>query len=129
MTEPNPPKIIDVAVPLPLDSTFHYAVPPEFVPFAVAGVRVLVPFGRRKLTGYVLGRVDESTEDVKEIIATTAAGEIAILPNHVPLISRLLKASLRFITNEGEQSVPVESGFIEVQPESFVTVLVDAIGE
>jgi primosomal protein N' (replication factor Y) len=69
MTEPNPPKIIDVAVPLPLDSTFHYAVPPEFVPFAVAGVRVLVPFGRRKLTGYVLGRVDESTEDVKEIIA------------------------------------------------------------
>ena len=65
--------------------------------------------------------------DVKEIIATTAAGEIAVLPNHVPLISRLVKAPLRFITDEGEQNVPVESGFIEVQPESSVTVLIDTV--
>jgi primosomal protein N' (replication factor Y) len=68
MTEPNPPKIIDVAVPLPLDTTYHYAVPPEFAPLAVTGVRVLVPFGRRKLTGYVIGSVTESGEEVKEII-------------------------------------------------------------
>ena len=63
--------------------------------------------------------------EVKEIIATTTAGEISILPNHVPLISRLVKAPLRFITDAGEQSVAVASGFIEVQPESSVTILVD----
>ena len=69
MTEPNSPKIIEVAVPLPLDTTFHYAVPPALAPLAVTGVRVLVPFGRRKLTGYVIGAVAKSDEEVKEIIA------------------------------------------------------------
>ena len=69
MTVPNSPKIIEVAVPLPLETTFHYAVPPELAPLAVTGVRVLIPFGRRKLTGYVIGAVAKSDEEVKEIIA------------------------------------------------------------
>jgi len=61
--------IIDVALPLPLDTTFHYAVPPELAPLATTGVRVLVPFGRRKLPGYVIGTVVESGEALKEIVA------------------------------------------------------------
>ena len=69
MTEQPPTTIIDVAVPLPLDTTFHYAVPPELSPLVVPGVRVLVPFGRRKLTGYVLGTVAESEEELKPISA------------------------------------------------------------
>lgn len=69
MIEPNSPTIIEVAVPLPLDTTFHYAVPPELAPLAVTGMRVLVPFGRRKLTGYLLGAVAASGEEVKEVIA------------------------------------------------------------
>jgi primosomal protein N' (replication factor Y) len=60
MTQPDSPKIIDVAVPLPIDSTFHYAVPPALASRVTVGMRVLVPFGRRKLTGYVLGVVAES---------------------------------------------------------------------
>jgi len=69
MTDSNSPKIIDAAVPLPIDSTFHYAVPPELASCIRIGMRVLVPFGRRKLTGYVLGAVAESGEEVKEIVA------------------------------------------------------------
>jgi primosomal protein N' (replication factor Y) len=69
MKEPNSPTIIDVAVPLPLDSTFHYAVPPELVTLAVTGVRVLVPFGRRKLTGYVIGNAAGNGAEMKSIIA------------------------------------------------------------
>ncbi|HEY6873346.1 MAG TPA: primosomal protein N' [Geobacteraceae bacterium] len=69
MTEQNSPTIIDVAVPLHLDGTFHYAVPPGLAPQVRTGVRVLVPFGRRKLTGYVLGTAAESSEEVKEIVA------------------------------------------------------------
>ena len=69
MIDLNSPKIIDVAVPLPLDTTFHYAVPAELAPLAVTGVRVLVPFGKRKLTGYVVSAVEESGEEMKEIIA------------------------------------------------------------
>ncbi|KAF0221411.1 MAG: primosomal protein N' (replication factor Y) [Geobacteraceae bacterium] len=69
MTESKSPIIIEVAVPLPLDTTFHYAVPWSLAPFAATGVRVLVPFGKRKLTGYVIAAVAESGEEVREIIA------------------------------------------------------------
>jgi len=69
MTEQHSPAIIEVAIPLRLDTTFHYAVPPGLVPQVKVGVRVLVPFGRRKLTGYVLGPVARSGEDLKEVIA------------------------------------------------------------
>jgi len=69
MTEQDSLKIIDVAVPLYIDSTFHYAVPPELASHVTIGMRVLVPFGRRKLTGYVLGSVGASGEEVKEIVA------------------------------------------------------------
>jgi primosomal protein N' (replication factor Y) (superfamily II helicase) len=69
MTETKSPAIIDVAVPLHLDTTFHYRVPPELVPGVQTGVRVLVPFGRRTLTGYILGIVAETGEAVKDIIA------------------------------------------------------------
>lgn len=69
MTEPSSPTIIDVAVPLRLYTTFHYAVPPELAPLATTGVRVLVPFGRRRLTGYVIGTVAQSEEELKLISA------------------------------------------------------------
>ena len=56
----SPPFIIEVAVPLPMDRTFHYRVPPALVPRALPGRRVFVPFGGRRLTGYILAVVDAS---------------------------------------------------------------------
>jgi primosomal protein N' (replication factor Y) len=44
-----------VAVPLPLDGSFHYCVPLELAARVRPGVRVLVTFGRRKVSAYVLG--------------------------------------------------------------------------
>lgn len=67
MTDQNSPNIIEVAVPLPLDATFHYALPAELASGDLIGKRVLVPFGRRTLTGYVIGAVDQSSEEVKDI--------------------------------------------------------------
>ncbi|TWJ18903.1 replication restart helicase PriA [Geobacter argillaceus] len=61
------PHLIDVAVALPVDQTFTYSVPPELVPAAVIGCRVLVPFGRRTVTGYVLGHAGETADACKEI--------------------------------------------------------------
>lgn len=48
------PATVEVAVPLPLDTTFHYRVPEDLAPRIQPGVRVFVPFGRRKVTAYVL---------------------------------------------------------------------------
>ena len=64
-----PPTVIEVAVAVPLDRTFHYRVPAELVDQAVAGHRVFVPFGHRRLTGYILGTVDDIAADtLKDII-------------------------------------------------------------
>jgi len=37
------------------DRVFHYAIPPEYKDQIVVGSRVLVPFGGRRLAGYVVG--------------------------------------------------------------------------
>ena len=65
----SPPCIIEVAIPLHLEQTFHYSVPERLQKRVLTGHRALVPFGRRQLTGYILGTVTESPyEKVKDII-------------------------------------------------------------
>ncbi|KAB0672279.1 primosomal protein N' [Oryzomonas sagensis] len=62
------PHIIEVAIPLHLDRTFHYRVPREMEGQALAGRRAFVPFGRRRLTGYILGNVTAPPpHELKEI--------------------------------------------------------------
>jgi primosomal protein N' (replication factor Y) len=66
MTVPH--QIVEVAIPLHLDRTFHYLVPESLLAEALPGRRALVPFGRRKLTGYILGAASDSPiENLKEI--------------------------------------------------------------
>ncbi len=48
-------KYIAVAVTLPLHPVYTYAVPDDLVDLAIAGKRVLVPFGKRRITGYICG--------------------------------------------------------------------------
>ena len=68
MSDPSP-HIIEVAVPLPLDKTFHYLVPADLAEIALSGKRVLVPFGRRKVTGYIVGIAEGTGENLREIVA------------------------------------------------------------
>ena len=46
----------DVAVTLPMAHSFVYAVPESLAADCIPGMRVLVPFGRRRITGYILKR-------------------------------------------------------------------------
>ncbi|OLE67254.1 MAG: hypothetical protein AUG09_03410 [Acidobacteria bacterium 13_1_20CM_2_68_7] len=56
--------VASVAVPRPVRRLFTYSVPEALAPRCLSGVRVIVPFGRRKLTGYVLDvRVTEGAGD------------------------------------------------------------------
>lgn len=62
------PLVIEVAIPLRVEKTFHYRVPAHLAPQVCSGKRVLVPFGRRVLTGYVLGWLSEGeVSNLKEI--------------------------------------------------------------
>jgi primosomal protein N' (replication factor Y) len=52
----------EVAVPVPVEGRFTYAIPDHLAGSLAIGHRVLVPFGTRKMTGFVLGRTDVAPE-------------------------------------------------------------------
>jgi len=47
-------KIAEVVLPLPVDKSFSYSVPEALADKLQVGVRVEVPFGKRRITGYVI---------------------------------------------------------------------------
>jgi primosomal protein N' (replication factor Y) len=60
---------VRVAVNIPAFRTFSYAVPEPLRKDIAVGKRVLVPFGRKRLTGYLLEATsDAQVDQVKEII-------------------------------------------------------------
>jgi len=60
------------------------------------------------------------------VIAPGEAGELGILPDHIPLLTRIKPGTLRIIpSGEGEEEVIyVSGGMMEVQPD-VITVLAD----
>ncbi len=50
---------LEVALPLPLLTTFFYRCPPNICDLAQPGQRVLVPFQNRKLTGFVVRQFEQ----------------------------------------------------------------------
>ncbi|MBU4371758.1 MAG: primosomal protein N' [Proteobacteria bacterium] len=61
---------VRVAIPIPSAKSFTYAVPETFVPVAAVGKRVVVPFGRKRMTGWIIEIRTEAACDqtVKEIL-------------------------------------------------------------
>jgi len=60
---------VEVAVPLPVFTTFTYTLPESLTGAVSIGMRVLVPFGRRLLTGYVAGFAEKPPgQKLKQII-------------------------------------------------------------
>ncbi len=62
-------QVVDVAVGLPVPQTYHYLMPARLHGLARVGVRVQVPFGKRKVvTGFVVGLPELSERtDLREI--------------------------------------------------------------
>ncbi|MBW2598484.1 MAG: hypothetical protein JRC55_07960, partial [Deltaproteobacteria bacterium] len=57
---------IEVAIALPVYNTYTYSVPETLHELVATGKRVLVPFGRRRVTGYILGSAkDVDQEGIK----------------------------------------------------------------
>lgn len=80
-SEPGSAAFVEVAVPLPLDHPFTYRVPAGQEARARPGVRVLVPFGNRKITGLVVAVVDGSA------LGGRPAKEIAAFLDEEPYVS------------------------------------------
>ena len=59
------------------------------------------------------------------VIAPGESGELGILPEHAPLLTRIKPGTVRIVTGDGEEEVIyVSGGMMEVQPD-MVTVLAD----
>ena len=64
--------------------------------------------------------------EAQRLIAPGEAGELGILPEHIPLLTRVKPGVLRILPAEGgeEEIIYVSGGMMEVQPDR-VTVLAD----
>ena len=82
----------EVAIPVPLRQTFHYAVPEGLDP--VPGMRVLVPFGRQRRVGYVVARDTPPPEGVK--LAKIAEVLDDVLPTFGPDLLELTAWMARY---------------------------------
>jgi len=61
---------------------------------------------------------------VEEILASGTLGDLGIMPRHSQLITTLKAGEFRYKTSDGEASLFIAGGIMEVQP-SIVTVLAD----
>jgi F-type H+-transporting ATPase subunit epsilon len=58
------------------------------------------------------------------VIAPGEGGELGILPEHMPLLTRIRPGTIRIRTGNDEEVIYVSGGMMEVQPDG-VTVLAD----
>src|SRR3990170_336233 len=90
------PLFVEVAVPLPIDHPFTYRVPLGQQARAQAGVRVLVPFGRRKVTGLITALADGSSlgeREPREVLAFLD-DEPYVSPAHLAFLSAAARECL-----------------------------------
>ncbi len=91
MTEPEKSRFADVAVTLPVPGTYTYDLTPDLSEKAVSGMRVIVPFGNRRVTGYILGKAEHTElKEVKSIID---------MPDEGPMFPEEMIDFFRWIAN------------------------------
>jgi primosomal protein N' (replication factor Y) len=67
----NKPMFVMVVVPVPIPRTFIYSVPEGLSALAAIGKRVVVPFGAKRLTGWISKLLKEADDvpNIKEVLA------------------------------------------------------------
>ncbi|HET9946911.1 MAG TPA: ATP synthase F1 subunit epsilon [Patescibacteria group bacterium] len=63
-------------------------------------------------------------QEADEIIVPTTAGELTILPHHVPLVTQIAEGELVVKTHGKSESIALMGGFLEVTAKS-VSILAD----
>jgi len=67
------------------------------------------------------------TVETKQLTVETSAGEITILPGHIPLVTRLTEGLLRYLDDKGvEQVVAIFGGFLELDTLGTCSILADS---
>lgn len=53
--------------------------------------------------------------DVDAVVVPAVEGEITVLPDHIPLFTRILPGEIKYIDGKSEHFMAVQEGFLEVQ--------------
>ncbi len=94
-------EFVEVAIPVPLRTLFTYRVPEELKGKLFRGSRIAVPFGRRKVAGFVVGGRDAAPEGVKRVVKVAGLlEEHPVFPEE--LLSFLEKAAAYYLHPLGE---------------------------
>jgi primosomal protein N' (replication factor Y) len=87
-------EIVEVAVGLPVFKTFHYRIPEKMRGSLQVGMRVLVPFKGRKVTGFTIDLLEHPPEGVEEKLR-----EVEDLLDEAPLIGPPMLRFYRWISD------------------------------
>ena len=102
-------KYAEIALDLPINKTFHYNIPREMAKYVDVGKRVWVPFGRRRMIGYVVGLNDSAPvyrlRDIEKVI-----DENPILPDGLMRLTKWM--SDYYCTSWGSTLCEVKMSFI-----------------
>ena len=86
-------KYVDVIVPLPLGSTFTYSIPDEWAESVRIGMRVVVPFGKKKMYTAIVSLIHSNEPLLYE------AKEIICLLDEEPILRRPQMKFWEWISN------------------------------
>ncbi|MHB8769431.1 MAG: replication restart helicase PriA [Syntrophales bacterium] len=111
---------VRVVIPIPSDKAFTYAVPERFVPAVAAGMRCIVPFGKRRVAGFVIETMAEAACDqtVKEII-DLPDGEPLFDPKDLPFYQWV---SRYYLTPFGKTLAELLPGGIGAKSDRWVSL-------
>lgn len=84
-TESIRPSFVEVALPLPVRKLFTYILPDSLTELPESGSRVVVPFGKREITGYAVNFLSELPKDPK--LSETEIKSVNEVIDPVPLIT------------------------------------------
>ena len=87
-------EIVEVAVGLPVFKTFHYRIPEKMRGSLQIGMRVLVPFKGRRVTGFSIDLLDQPPKGVEEKLR-----EVDDLLDEAPLIDPPMLRFYRWISD------------------------------
>jgi primosomal protein N' (replication factor Y) len=87
-------EIVEVAVGLPVSKTFHYRIPEKMKGSLQPGMRVLVPFKGRKVTGFTLDLLDQPPKGVEEKLR-----DVEECLDEVPLIDSQMLRFCRWVSD------------------------------
>jgi primosomal protein N' (replication factor Y) len=87
-------EIVEVAVGLPVFKTFHYRIPEKMRNSLQIGMRVLVPFKGRKVTGFSIDLLEEPPKGIEEKLR-----EVEDLLDEAPLIDPPMLRFYRWISD------------------------------